>query len=141
MMNHSFSGAEPNDHIKELLIKRSHKNDYTGGCSMKEPWVEIKLEVPLSAIDFSDCGDGCGLIHGLDKARFGGYPVADFDDAVLATAEMHRQMGDTERATEFFYQREVERQNAENRAQFLAMIEREREAALNDPLAAARAQR
>ena len=45
---------------------------------MSNEWVEITLEVPLSRIDFSDCGDGCGQVDGLRYAKFGGARIESF---------------------------------------------------------------
>lgn len=52
-----------------------------------EPWVEIKMEVPLSAVDFSDCGDGCGHVQGLDYAKFKGVRIMAFSPESRAAAQ------------------------------------------------------
>lgn len=62
---------------------------------MKEQWVTITLEVPLKAIDFSDCGDGCGQVDGLAYAKFKGVKIDRFasDDVPAAEQAMHDWLG------------------------------------------------
>ena len=54
---------------------------------MKEQWVTITLEVPLSAIDFRDCGDGCGQVDGLKYAKYKGAAIERFASEDVQVAE------------------------------------------------------
>lgn len=62
---------------------------------MKEQWVTITLEVPLKAIDFRDCGDGCGRIDGLKNATLAGHPITHFapEDVLPAENAMYAELG------------------------------------------------
>lgn len=62
---------------------------------MKERFVTITLEVPLKAIDFSDCGDGCGQVDGLKHARYKGAQIERFasEDIQVAEEAMHDHLG------------------------------------------------
>lgn len=68
---------------------------------MKSEWLEITLEVPAEAVDFSDCGDGQSAIYGLGCARvkvgtrYGTemLPVLQFADGPRATELMQEHLG------------------------------------------------
>lgn len=62
---------------------------------MREQFVTITLEVPLSAIDFRDCGDGCGQVDGLKYAKYKGAPIERFasEDVQLAEDAMCDALG------------------------------------------------
>ena len=76
--------------------------------TMKRDTIEITLEVPADAVDFSDCGDGQGAIYGLGCARvkvgtrYGTemLPVLQFADGPLATQLMHRALGEQSEVSE-----------------------------------------
>jgi hypothetical protein len=93
---------------------------------MKKQWLEIKLEVPADSVDFKDCGDGCGFVSGLQMAKFKGFPILEFEDAIAATAEMNRQLGESQPVL-------VGRRPIPQH-----IIDSEREAFLNDPINRAR---
>ena len=54
---------------------------------MKERFVQITMEVPVSSLDFSDCGDGCGQVDGLGYAKFKGARIERFDPSSVPVAE------------------------------------------------------
>ena len=59
-------------------------------------YATITITVPLEKIDFYDCGDGCGTVHGLHLADYRGYPVESFhsDDVEAAHEHMLRELGE-----------------------------------------------
>ncbi len=98
---------------------------------MREQFVTITLEVPLSAIDFSDCGDGCGQIDGLKYAKFKGAAIERFtsDDVQVAEEAMRDWLGESVGRFEIHKRRRIPQD----------IIDAERERVLNDPLSKARA--
>ena len=65
---------------------------------MKEQWVTITLKVPLKAIDFRECGDGCGQIDGLGYAKFKNVKIERFglNDVQAAEEAMKAALGHEE---------------------------------------------
>lgn len=59
-------------------------------------FVTITMEVPVTAIDFSDCGDGCGQIDGLKYAKFKGAAIERFatEDLLAAEESMREALGE-----------------------------------------------
>lgn len=123
---------------------------------MKSEWLEITLEVPAEAVDFSDCGDGCGEVYGLRCAkvkvgtRYGTemLPVLEFADGPLATRMMHEALGKRFEVVELPEEdkRTLEemaeysrRLRQEQREQHSAMVLLEREAEMNGILSKRRA--
>ena len=62
-------------------------------------FVTITMEVPVTAIDFSDCGDGCGRIDGLKHAKFKGVSIERFatEDLLAAEESMREALGEPAR--------------------------------------------
>lgn len=98
---------------------------------MKEQWVTITMEVPLSAIDFSDCGDGCGQVDGLKYAKYKGAQIERFasDDIQVAEEAMHESLGEPVGRFEIHKRRWTPPAD---------IVAEERERVLNDPLSKAR---
>lgn len=118
-----------------------------------EEWITVTVEVPLSAIDFDDCGDGGTEVYGLENARlwFNQEPI-EFkvhpDDVAKAEAEMHRILGTNEPATELTEEDKralddmaeySRRLRQEQREQHSAMVLREREVEMGGILSNRRA--
>ena len=118
----------------------------------KSEWLEITIEVPAEAVDFSDCGDGCGEVYGLRCAklkvgtRYGTemLPVLEFADGPRATQLMHEWLGtdrpdpdELDEASRNLARmaaevREVARRVWQKRMECIA--EQERQAHFDDPL-------
>lgn len=114
----------------------------------KSEWLEITIEVPAEAVDFSDCGDGCGEVYGLRCAklkvgtRYGTelLPVLEFADGPLATQLMHKALGEQKVATEL---PEEDKRTlalmADHSRRMREIAEQERQAHFDDPLSKRRA--
>ncbi|MAC32253.1 MAG: hypothetical protein CME38_01445 [Haliea sp.] len=61
-------------------------------------YLTVAVRVPASAIDWSECGDGCGEIHGLQFAKVviqgRRHRVMDFADRNLAGQLMLESLGE-----------------------------------------------
>lgn len=61
-------------------------------------YLTVAVRVPASAIDWSECGDGCGEVHGLQfaKVRIQGrrHRIMDFADRNLAGQLMLESLGE-----------------------------------------------
>lgn len=118
---------------------------------MRSETMRIIVEVPVEALDFSDCGDGQGEIYGLGCARvkvgtrYGTelLPVLNFGNGPRAAQLMHKELGESTEAVELPEEKSPATAMPESRShrqrmgRFVpdpAIVEEERQRLLDDPI-------
>ena len=95
--------------------------------------VTFTITADIDDIDFTDCGDGCGVVYGLHCATYKGAQIVHFhsNDVEAATEAMEDELGEKTRVVARWHERAIDGDRRARRAEIAAEVQAE---FMRDPL-------